>query len=1170
MSNDYRWPAGEAPKWYAEPHTIEQERVNRKNYIPMGVLKIPRDESNIMPELWSLEELQTWKIFAPWNIPVETLDYRDPWLRDEFQIPLLNGPLVKEYYRLHISRWVSFEFSTHTAGSEFGTLRVYILPDDVLRRYIHREANTHREYLHALIHSLDYSKEAWNGNHGASRLSSPPLFPGADTIVDQQDVSLLWLFNNIPSPRPNPESVLEPHSRDVMNDLLNSNVPGLLTELYPYQRRSAALMLQKEVQPGRILDPRFVHVMDQEGEGWYLDPVTGLLLREPRYYDGISGGILAEEMGSGKTIICLSLILATKNLPTSPPEAYRGGELPIRKRIVSLADMAAACATRNGVPWKPYFDMYKKHLGEEFTHCIEALERNPGFYHPPRPEYQRLPRAASSQSWDYGPPRKILLSTGSVVIVPNNLMTQWRHEIRKHTQGLNVLFVGKGVGIPEAETLVTFDLIVFAQTRFEMLVRQNGGMNYSPLVQVHFKRCIVDEGHKLGNSKMGRKSDLLIGLDALKFSSRWIVTGTPSHGLFGTGSQKATSGEPQRNQQQITTTSSTNATSVEMERKDLERIGSITTLYLKARPWANVDRRYGDGDYTADWNVYLMLPKHTSKSHGRGDCLRTTLNQLIIRHQFSEMGDLLPPVDEKVVVLDGSYQDQLSLNIFSMMIIFNSVQSQRTDQDYFFHPKQKRSLLQIVQNLKQASFFGGSFFTFEEIEKSVQTAEDFLRDKKVPVSPEDEHLLRQAIKVGHVAMGNRLRLLSNQFHEMPVSVKDFPSGAGQSWSLDGETGDPVCSSASMLLALQKLISKSASNPEALNSLLNGQLIQEGLNERDKMMLAQSKEDKPKAKAKESKTLAGNTKLGNDSPPKKRSHGVKGPNSKDEINPNTFLGPLELTKIISTVSAKLSYLIDSIVKYQDDEKILVFYENDNVAWYLASMLDVLQIQHLIYAKGLTADRRAQYVNTFHHNSTFRVLLMDISQAAFGLDMQAASRIYFINPVLNPQVEAQAIGRVRRINQQKPVSVETLVLRNSIEEVILERKEHMTQAEHRQVKSILDVRPIYNWIKSAKIIALPEGNIDSTAQMAPLHSIQFVFGRGFGRAVHPDDGIILGESAVAKNGVAGNFKSRGVVKGSKRTYAVGPGEVEPGARLGQQNSTADTQNLAAPPARKVRFG
>src|SRR5690554_5136653 len=111
-------------------------------------------------------------------------------------------------------------------------------------------------------------------------------------------------------------------------------------------------------------------------------------------------------------------------------------------------------------------------------------------------------------------------------------------------------------------------------------------------------------------------------------------------------------------------------------------------------------------------------------------------------------------------------------------------------------------------------------------------------------------------------------------------------------------------------------------------------------------------------------------------------------------------------------------------------------------------------------------------------------MDISQAAFGLDMRAASRIYFTSPVLNPQVEAQAIGRARRISQQKPVSVEILVLRDSIDEVILSRRQNMTQAEHRKCKSILDDRPIYNWIRNVKIVPMAGEAAAGTSQMAPL--------------------------------------------------------------------------------------
>lgn len=137
-------------------------------------------------------------------------------------------------------------------------------------------------------------------------------------------------------------------------------------------------------------------------------------------------------------------------------------------------------------------------------------------------------------------------------------------------------------------------------------------------------------------------------------------------------------------------------------------------------------------------------------------------------------------------------------------------------------------------------------------------------------------------------------------------------------------------------------------------------------------------------------------------------------------------------------------------------------------------------------------------------------MDITQGAFGLDMKSASRIYFINPVFNPQVEAQAIGRARRISQQKPVTVETLVLRGSVEEVIVRRRGEMTQAEQRKCRSILDDKPIYEWTLNAKILKLPGssgGNISGPEQMAKLARPQFIFGRDFRREpAHPDEDLV----------------------------------------------------------------
>ncbi|KAF5616689.1 DNA repair rad8 [Fusarium sp. NRRL 52700] len=1133
----------------------------RTDFIPAGCIPIKRTETRLDSE-WFFDGHREWRTFGSLSKERGETDPEDdePFLPDNLETALTLLGTLRACIKLSRALWARLQFSIQNKDSDIGFLRVYLLPDDVLRSTVDRSNQSLLRARNDVLGQLNYSQEAWAGNSNAIWLDKP--LP--HEVVTQNEhlnegMSLLQLFNKIPSPRPRISIIEDTYSKYAMCDILDGKVPGLKSELYPYQRRSSAMMLQKEVQPEQVLDPRLLHVKDQEGGSWYIDNVAGTVLREPRHYDGVAGGILAEEMGAGKTIICLALILATKGLPTQPPEYVCVEKPPIRKRLAPLAEMAASCATRNAVPWRPYFDLYKSKLGDEYSNCIAALERNPGYYSIKSSEKRRVTRFCTGFQ---SKKTRLYLSNGSIVVVPPNLLMQWKQEITKHTDGLEILVVTRDQPLPKEEDLLKFDLILFTQTRLENLLRQEGGLEQSPLSKVHFKRCIVDEGHKLGHSKMSSKSNLLLVLDALHFSARWIVTGTPSQGLYGVDMQTKTPQSVAQPEEggSVTTYNTSRNSILEMERRDLERIGIMAALYLRARPWANTILDIGDT--MADWATYLLLPKHKKNSGGRWDCLRATLNSLIIRHQITEVNSLFPPVNEKLVVLEGSYQDQMSLNIFSMMIIFNSVQSQRTDMDYFFHNKQRKALLQIVHNLKQASFFGGSFYSKQDIEKAVETAEDFLAEKKVPTSDQDRELLEQAIQFGHIVLGNKVKALSNVFHEMPLSVHGLPHNVSASWSLDQEAGDHICSS-------------SASKPEELNSLLNGRLIQEGVDSRMRMLETDETTNS-------SQTLAGNTKLGDDKHRITNAHGISDVKVAVEATADGALGPLEAVKITSTVSAKLSYLIDSVLRYQEDEKILIFYENDNIAWYLAGVLEVvrkdmpviksianfkqLQIQHLIYAKGLTVQRRSQYVNTFNHNDDFRVLLMDISQAAFGLDMRVASRIYFISPVLNPQVEAQAIGRARRISQQKPVFVETLVLKNSIDEVILERKEHMTQAEHRRVQSILDDGPIYEWVKNARITPLPGGDFSKEDQMAPLDTPQYVFRRGFGRTIHPDEGLVLDETPRSDGRVLRPLET---ANEKKRTTQFGATTIVRDQSR-QKDSSPNTSDLAARPSKRVRFG
>ncbi|KAI1819868.1 SNF2 family N-terminal domain-containing protein [Xylaria intraflava] len=1110
------------------------EHFTRK-YIPTGCLLISNTVRNSLPlTSISANSGQTWYFFKRQSDDLpESLS-----LPAELQVTLLASPVLAPFAFLWSQQWIQLAYAHVPAR-----VRVYVLPHDV-NGSVRGSRDQLSKSMSALFHRLEYSGDCWQGR--AVYAHQPEPCQGHD-VSCQSDSSLLTLFNQVPSPDPRPETASDPVTQWIMRCLVEGQVPGLITTLYPYQGRSAALMLQRELEPGRVVDPRLRLVLDQAGKPWYCDDLSGLALKEPRFYDEARGGILAEEMGTGKTLICLALVLSTKSEPSKPPDPFIA-ETPPRETLGSLMDIAAATANRHSIPWKPYFEACAAQFGYEYEQCKGVMNRpeNRALY---RVTTNTQPRRSSRLAPPVSNSKEVFLSYATLIIVPGNLVKQWQNEIKKHTTGLHVLVLVNQDPIPPIGELLSYDIILFSDTRFSRIRkdRQNGEGPlldvYCPLEYIQFKRCIIDEGHKLGNGGRTWKNDVMRAMEGLQISARWVVTGTPSRGLYGVQSHEL--GES-RDTSNRSSPDSDSDTAQKLEQQDLQRIGNLAAKYLMVRPWANVKNEAG-GDTCADWAMYI------SKGYNRKDCVVNALNSLLVRHQLSDIATLLPPVDEKIVVLDGSFQDQLSLNLFSMMIIFNAVQSQRTGVDYLFHERQRANLAQLTKNLRQSCFFGGAFFSAEEISKAVETAEGFLESKSIPISAEDEDLLKQAVEFGKLAAKNELKNISNCFHAMPIYVQDFPGGSGKSWSLDGkETGEDglVCTDAGLIHALQAFLNPCIDAPASLQLMIDtGRLDRQGIAERTSALSrASDAGGNNGTQTPQMAALAGHTLLGGDHhiTPRSRDPVDQMEEPADLENHVEVAKPLTKTRIVSTISAKMSYLIDSITKYQDNEQILIFYDNDNVAFYLASVLDILQIQHLIYSKaGLNAERRAQYVASFTNSPKFRVLLMDISQAAFGLDMRSASRIYFISPVLNPQVVAQAIGRARRISQKKPVSVETLVLRNSIEEVMMDRREHMSQAEHSKVKNVLDDGKIKEWIRNPKIHSMSEVNEAlPLEQTALLSSPQHIFGRGFGRARHPDEGLIT-DSPVARikpntttNSHEGLRNPTRFDRGLKRT--ISPGE------------------------------
>ena len=55
---------------------------------------------------------------------------------------------------------------------------------------------------------------------------------------------------------------------------------------------------------------------------------------------------------------------------------------------------------------------------------------------------------------------------------------------------------------------------------------------------------------------------------------------------------------------------------------------------------------------------------------------------------------------------------------------------------------------------------------------------------------------------------------------------------------------------------------------------------------------------------------------------------------------------------------------------------------------------------------------------------------------GMTLTAATRVYLMEPCLDPQMELQAAGRIHRLGQTKEILIKCFCYRNSIDSAVLE--------------------------------------------------------------------------------------------------------------------------------------
>lgn len=135
------------------------------------------------------------------------------------------------------------------------------------------------------------------------------------------------------------------------------------------------------------------------------------------------------------------------------------------------------------------------------------------------------------------------------------------------------------------------------------------------------------------------------------------------------------------------------------------------------------------------------------------------------------------------------------------------------------------------------------------------------------------------------------------------------------------------------------------------------------------------------------------------------------------------------------SAKLDLLSEILLENIDSgHKVLLFSQFTGMLGIIRDHLDELSVPYE-YLDGSVRNREER-IRNFSTNPDIRVFLLSLKVGGVGLNLTSADTVILFDPWWNPAAEDQATDRTHRIGQVRPVNCIRLVVRDSIEERILD--------------------------------------------------------------------------------------------------------------------------------------
>lgn len=893
------------------------------------------------------------------------------------------------------------------------------------------------------------------------------------------------IYSNIESPVIDVNQFAQDEDLLRVHDMINNDeIIGFKSLLYNFQKRSVIKMLQRESLQTFKLMPNVIEIKEGPSKGKTYFDITHLLpILDPPLYLPPRGGILAENMGLGKTCICLALICISKFQISEIPGPYRRRKAyhsettsPVSGKMKSLLDICVDFVTQNSIPWKEYYADFPANI-------TKKLESTIGYFEKVEPRIN-LRKTRSSLSIESGRTsskhRKLYLSSTTLIVLPDNLFHQWRVELFKHVEKnfLNTLEIfslkqSNLLNFSNLNQLLSNDIILISNSVFSKQFE----LPDSILKSIYWKRLIIDEGHSM-NSKTSRA--VLLTKD-LMYERMWAITGTPTSGLTN-----------------LHIENDTQEYSVQKQfdpKQDLMKVGAMVSNFFKIEPWS-LNKKL--------WSESIIKPFEKNE-FGIDMQLSRFLAQLIVKHTISDVeSDIkLPALHHRPIFLKPSFFDKISINLFISVLATNAVTSERKGVDFMFDPSNKSDLRRLVTNLQKGTFFWTGF-SINDVENLLNICVYSLRENQSKYTDEDKQLLQHSIFISKLALSNMRWRSVTTVHEMGYFVSLLPQAIVDNYSLVGYRDGISVYGYPHLISVQKFFYKNRTikTNKELSERIQQQSAEfwkgywaniKGATKKGKSKKANrplsNKEEYKEFELSDVQTISqlpswvdtfdpvfeesllqGFKNGKRNSFEKKesisRTPEIKANSKTRNFDYNNVGSNMRTATIVGTMSAKMNYLAMRLLENQmQGMKSIVFYEFENSAYYLTEFLDLLGMNYLMYSPYIKISDRSNNLAQFDrwipakNEGEGIALIMDLKLASHGLTIIAATQVFFINPVWNQSVEAQAIKRAHRIGQMKEVFVETLILENTLEEEMYnmrndtENMDHIELIDHHKIKEFI---------------------------------------------------------------------------------------------------------------------